>query len=42
VALNADIRDWIEHRNETPPQGWTNTADEITDNVAAYCNTINA
>ena len=41
-ALNADIRDWIKHWNENPkPYVWTKTADEILDNLASYCNTIN-
>jgi len=41
-ALNADIRDWIEHWNENPkPYVWTKTADQILDNLANYCNTIN-
>ena len=41
-ALNADIRAWIEHWNENPkPYVWTKTADEILDNLASYCNTIN-
>ncbi len=41
-ALNADIRDWIATWNEDPkPYVWTKTADEILDNLAGYCNTIN-
>jgi transposase len=41
--LNADIEDWVEHWNENPnPYVWTKTADEILDNHAGYCNTINA
>jgi transposase len=41
-ALNADIRDWIKHWNENPkPYVWTKTADQILDNLANYCNTIN-
>ncbi|MCA1701279.1 MAG: IS630 family transposase [Actinobacteria bacterium] len=41
-ALNADIRDWIDKWNEDPkPYVWTKTADEILDNLAGYCNTIN-
>lgn len=41
--LNADIDDWVEHWNENPnPYVWTKTADEILDNLAGYCNTINA
>ncbi len=42
-ALNTDIEDWVEHWNEDPkPYVWTKTADEILDNLATYCNTINA
>jgi transposase len=42
-ALNADIRDWIAHWNENPkPYRWTKTAEQILDNLASYCNTINA
>jgi transposase len=42
-ALNADIRDWIEHCNENPrPYVWTKTADDTLTNLARYCNTINA
>jgi transposase len=41
--LNADIEDWIEHWNENPnPYVWAKTADETLDNLAGYCNTINA
>jgi hypothetical protein len=41
--LNADIQDWVKHWNENPnPYVWTKTADEILDNLAGYCNTINA
>jgi transposase len=43
TELNADIEDWVEHWNENPnPYVWTKTADEILDNLAGYCNTINA
>jgi transposase len=43
AALNADIEDWVEHWNENPkPYVWTKPADEILDNLAGYCNTINA
>ena len=42
-ALNADIRGWIANWNENPkPYVWVKTADEILENLAAYCNTINA
>ena len=41
-ALNADIRDWIEHWNENPkPYSWTKTAEEILESLATYCNRIN-
>ena len=41
-ALNADIRDWIEHWNENPkPYVWTKTADQILDSSARYCTRIN-
>lgn len=41
-ALNADIRDWIEHWNENPrPFVWTRTADEILDTITRYCTRIN-
>ena len=36
-ALEADIRDWIEHWNQNPrPFSWTKTADEILDSLAKY------
>ena len=36
-ALEADIRDWIEHWNANPrPFTWTKTADEILDSLAKY------
>jgi transposase len=39
--LNADIRSWIEHRNENPrPYVWTKTADEILDSPTRYCQRI--
>ncbi|MGH2946302.1 MAG: IS630 family transposase, partial [Solirubrobacteraceae bacterium] len=38
-----DIDAWIENWNQDPkPYVWTKTADEILDNLASYCNTINA
>jgi transposase len=41
--LNADIEDWTDKWNEDPkPYVWVKTADEILDNLAGYCNTINA
>jgi len=41
--LNADIEDWTDRWNEDPkPYVWVKTADEILDNLAAYCNKINA
>ncbi len=34
--------DWIDRWNEDPkPYGWVKTADEILENLATYCNTIN-
>ena len=37
-ALEADIRAWIDTWNENPrPYVWTNTADEILDSIAAFC-----
>ena len=42
-ALNADIQDWTSKWNEDPkPYVWAKTADEILENLAGYCNTINA
>jgi hypothetical protein len=36
-ALEADIRDWIEHWNQNPrPFTCTKTADEILDSLAEY------
>jgi transposase len=41
--LNADIEEWADRWNEDPkPYVWVKTADEILDNLAGYCNTINA
>jgi transposase len=41
--LNADIETWTDNWNENPkPYVWVKTADEILDNLAGYCNTINA
>ncbi|KAB2845997.1 MAG: IS630 family transposase [Hyphomicrobiaceae bacterium] len=43
AELNADIEDWVERWNEDPrPYVWTKGADEILDNLAGYCNAINA
>jgi transposase len=43
AELNADIEDWTNKWNENPePYVWVKTADEILDNLAGYCNTINA
>jgi transposase len=40
-ALEADIRDWIEHWNQNPrPFTWTKTADEILYSLAEYMNRI--
>jgi len=40
--LNADIEDWADRWNEDPkPHVWVKTGDEILDNLAGYCNTIN-
>ncbi|WP_437035527.1 IS630 family transposase [Streptomyces sp. enrichment culture] len=40
-ALERDIRSWFADRNERPrPFVWTKTADEILDEVAAYCRRI--
>jgi hypothetical protein len=36
-ALEADIRDWIEHWNESPrPFAWMKTAEEILNSLAEY------
>lgn len=41
--LNADIENWTDRWNEQPkPYVWVKTADEILDNLAGYCNAINA
>jgi transposase len=41
--LNADIRDWLEHWNDSPkPYVWTKTADQILNTLAAYCQRITA
>jgi transposase len=40
--LNADIRAWIDTWNDNPrPFVWTNTADQILDSIARYCERIN-
>jgi transposase len=40
--LNADIRAWVEHRNDNPrPFVWAKTAEQILDNLANYCRRIN-
>src|SRR5215467_1668386 len=40
-ALEADIRDWIEHWNENPrPFAWTKTAEEILNSLAEYLSKI--
>ena len=40
-ALEADIRQWIEHWNEDPkPFIWTKTADEILNSLAEYMSKI--
>jgi len=40
--LNADIRAWIETWNGDPkPFIWTETADQILDSIARYCDRIN-
>jgi transposase len=42
VALEADIRVWINEWNKNPkPFVWTKTADQILDTLAAYCQRIN-
>ena len=41
-ALEADIRNWIKHRNTNPkPFVWHKTADEMLSSLAAYCTQIN-
>src|SRR3954470_3166708 len=40
--LNSDIRAWIETWNDDPkPYVWTETADQILESIARYCNRIN-
>jgi hypothetical protein len=40
-ALEADIRQWIEHWNENPkPFAWVKTADEILSSLAEYMSKI--
>ncbi len=40
--LRNDITAWTEHWNADPrPYRWHKTADEILDNLAAYCKRIN-
>ena len=40
-ALEADIRQWIEHWNEDPkPFAWVKTADEILNSLAEYMSKI--
>jgi len=40
--LEADVTTWIEAWNADPkPFVWVKTADEILDNLAAYCTRIN-
>ena len=40
--LNADIRAWIDTRNDNPrPYVWTKTADQILASIGNYCNRIN-
>jgi transposase len=42
-ALEADIRDWIEHWNDDPrPYVWVKTADQILDALARYCQKVSA
>ena len=37
-ALEADIRRWTNERDKNPtPFVWTKSADEILENLAAYC-----
>jgi hypothetical protein len=37
-ALETDIRRWINETNKNPtPFVWTKSADEILENLAAYC-----
>ena len=40
-ALEADIRDWVEQRNQNPrPFAWTKTAEEILNSLAEYLSKI--
>ena len=40
-ALEAGIRDWIDHWNENPrPFAWTKTAEEILNSLAEYLSTF--
>ncbi len=42
-ALQADIRDWIDHWNNDPrPYVWVKTADQILDSLARYCQKVSA
>jgi len=42
TELENDIRKWINEWNKNPkPFAWTKTADEILENLAAYCQRIN-
>ncbi|AKH82928.1 transposase [Streptomyces sp. CNQ-509] len=42
IELERDIRGWINEWNKNPkPFVWTKTADEILENLAAYCQRIN-
>jgi transposase len=39
--LNTDIREWIDTWNDDPkPYVWTQTADQILESIATYCNRI--
>ena len=43
TELEADIRKWINEWNKDPrPFVWTESADEILETLAAYCERINA
>jgi transposase len=42
-ALEADIKEWIEHWNENPrPYVWVKTAEQILSSIARYCERISA
>ena len=42
-ALEADIKDWIEHWNDNPrPYVWVKTADQILASIARYCERVSA